>query len=91
MYEVVWVGLVSIIDKDASIVFVLDQPAVPQIADALLVARRPNDTDGVQIDSFLNDIDGRGRSITGHVGIATKQYGVHQVRGIVFGFNSVSS
>lgn len=39
VHKVVWIVLVGIVDKNASIVFVLDQPAVPQVADALLVAR----------------------------------------------------
>lgn len=45
----------------------------------------------MQVDGFLNDIDGRGWAIAGHEGIATKQYGVHQIRDILFGFNSVFS
>jgi hypothetical protein len=56
------VVFVFVVNEDRWIIFVLDQPASPQIANALLVSGRSNDLDRVEIDSLLDDID-RGRGL----------------------------
>jgi hypothetical protein len=45
-------------NKVGRVAFLLAQPAIPEVLDALLVSGRPNDPQGMEINSSLDDIGG---------------------------------
>jgi len=50
------VRLVLVVNKLGRVVFVLNQPATPEICNAFLVARGTNDSNSVQVHGLLDDI-----------------------------------
>jgi len=44
------ISLFQIWDEIGGVIFVLDEPATPEVADALLVARGAGDGKGVEVD-----------------------------------------
>jgi len=45
-------------NKVGWVAFLLAQPAIPEVPDALLVSGRPNDPQSMEINSSLDDIGG---------------------------------
>ena len=60
MDEKVWIILVFVINKDGWVIFILHKPATPQVMDTFLISGRPNDSDGMQVNSLLDHIHRRG-------------------------------
>lgn len=56
----VGVGLVLELDEARGVLVVLDDPAAPEVRDALLVAGRADDGDGVQVDGLFDGVGGLG-------------------------------
>ena len=79
MDEEVGVALVLVVDEDGRVVLVLDEPASPEVADALLVAGRANDANLVEVDSLLDDIGGGCLLAVGEYGVSAEQDGVEEV------------
>jgi hypothetical protein len=79
VHEKAGVGLVLVIDKDGRIVFVLNKPASPEVANALLVARGANDPDVVKVDRLFNHIGRRGWRAVGEDRVSPEQHSMEQV------------
>lgn len=89
MHEEVCIVFIVVLDKRRRVVFVLNQPTTPQVIDAFLVTRGPDDCDDVEVDSLLDDIDRGGWTSVGDVGITAQEYGVGEVPLVFFAFDTI--
>jgi len=82
------VVLVLVVDEVGRVVLVLDQPAAPEVADALLVSGGADDAQRVQVDGLLDDVGGRRRVPVDEDRIPLEEDVVQEVVEIIFAFDS---
>jgi hypothetical protein len=87
MCPVARIGLVLVVDESARVLVVLHHPSSPEVVDALLVARRADDRDGVQIDCLLDGVGRSSRLAVDEGGVALEQHFLEQVAGVFLCFN----
>ena len=89
MYDVALVIAAFVVDEDGGIVLVLNEPSLPQVMKAFLVARGADDSQCVQVDGLFNSVrGGRGLAVDDD-GEAMKEKSVEEIACVLFILDAV--
>lgn len=73
-----------VVDEDVGVVLVLAEPALPEVLEALLVTRRADYAQSVEVDGLFDGVGGVCRGAVDDHREAVEEHAVEKVRDVVF-------